>query len=62
MSAKLPDGFYPFIDERFPLAEMAMVEALAVSEFKRFAQKVWPPEESASCSVTKNTTLRSREI
>lgn len=23
----LPDGLYPFIDERFPLADMAMVEA-----------------------------------
>ena len=25
--SKLPDGLYPFIDRRIPLAEMAMVEA-----------------------------------
>ncbi|HEY4808716.1 MAG TPA: hypothetical protein VIH81_13385 [Roseiarcus sp.] len=24
---KLPDGFYPFIDERLPLAELTMVES-----------------------------------
>ena len=24
---KLPDGLYPFIDQRLPLSEMAMVEA-----------------------------------
>jgi hypothetical protein len=27
MIAKLPDGSYPFIDERLPLSEMTMVEA-----------------------------------
>jgi len=26
---KLPDGLYPFVDERLPLAELAMVEAPA---------------------------------
>ena len=27
MLEKLADGFYPFIDRRFPLSEMTMVEA-----------------------------------
>jgi hypothetical protein len=27
MIARLPDGFYPFIDQRLPLSEMTMVEA-----------------------------------
>jgi hypothetical protein len=27
MTDKLPDGLYPFIDRRFPLSELAMVEA-----------------------------------
>ena len=27
MIPRLPDGLYPFIDERIPLAELAMVEA-----------------------------------
>lgn len=27
MTAQLPDGFYPFIDKRFPLSEMTMIEA-----------------------------------
>lgn len=26
MDANLPDGIYPFIDQRLPLAELAMVE------------------------------------
>ena len=37
----LPDGQYPFIDERLPLAEMAMVEAPVDLEalFKREAAR-----------------------
>jgi hypothetical protein len=27
MSAELPDGLYPFIDKRFPLDQLAMIEA-----------------------------------
>lgn len=27
MKIELPDGQYPFIDERFPLSELAMIEA-----------------------------------
>ncbi len=26
MDANLPDGIYPFIDQRLPLAELAMIE------------------------------------
>ncbi|MER9963209.1 hypothetical protein NKJ72_19985 [Mesorhizobium sp. M0045] len=26
MQVKLPDGFYPFIDQRFPLSELVMIE------------------------------------
>ncbi len=26
MEAELPDGQYPFIDRRYPLAELAMIE------------------------------------
>ncbi|NKL24208.1 hypothetical protein [Rhizobium leguminosarum] len=26
MNADLPDGFYPFIDQHFPLSELAMIE------------------------------------
>lgn len=27
MTVQLPDGMYPFIDDRLPLSEMAMIEA-----------------------------------
>jgi hypothetical protein len=27
MTPRLPDGLYPFIDERFPLSDLVMVEA-----------------------------------
>jgi hypothetical protein len=27
MTAKLPDGMYPFIDQRLPLSDLAMIEA-----------------------------------
>ncbi|WP_234186962.1 hypothetical protein [Shinella sp. NM-101] len=29
MQVKLPDGFYPFIDQRFPLSELSMIEVPA---------------------------------
>jgi hypothetical protein len=32
MSAELPDGDYPFIDQRIPLADMAMIEVPAEME------------------------------
>lgn len=32
MNIQLPDGFYPFINERLPLAELAMIEAPAELE------------------------------
>jgi hypothetical protein len=41
MVARLPDGMYPFIDQRLPLSEMTMVEALPQLEalFKSQAAK-----------------------
>jgi hypothetical protein len=27
MIPRLPDGYYPFIDERLPLSELVMIEA-----------------------------------
>lgn len=41
MIPTLPDGYYPFIDERLPLSDMTMVEATAQLEalFKTQAEK-----------------------
>lgn len=41
MVARLPDGMYPFIDQRLPLSEMTMVEAPSQLEalFKSQAAK-----------------------
>ena len=43
---ELPDGLYPFIDERLPLTELVMVEARTI--LKRFSNRKPLPMASRS--------------